>query len=544
MNTPVQPDQGGTAVRDFDVIVVGGGMGGIYGVHKFTEMGMSVLGIEGGGDVGGVWYHNRYPGARVDLESLDYCFHFDDKLFREWKWKERYATQPEILAYLNHVAERYDIKRHFLFNTRMTAGQWQPDQRRYHVKTDTGREVTGRFLIMATGNLSVPRKLDFPGLDEFKGETVQTANWPQREVTFKDRRIGIIGTGASGVQAIPLMAKEAKHLYVFQRTANYSVPAQNGPLDQGKFERCAADLKALWDGFMKHPGGSTLHVNLHPASDYTPAEQQALLEQAWQRGGHYMQTVFGDQGRSQATNDMVSEFVRNKIRSIVKDPAVAQKLLPYAYPIGTRRLCVDTGYYDTYNRDNVTLVDIKEDPIDRLNATGLRTQGGKQVDLDLLVFATGFNAFTGTLDPANIRNAEGKMPSDYWKRGPRTFLGLMSAGFPNLFIVTGPGSPSVLANMIVGNVQHMDLIAEFFAHMKRQGLTLIEPTEEGQDAWTREVAEAASQVLRLKVENYMVHVSADPDQKRTFVPFIGGFNRYVTKCREVVDRGFEGLRFA
>ena len=544
MNTSAKTDSGTAAVPAYDIIVVGGGMGGIYGVHKFKNQGLTVLGIEGGGDVGGVWYHNRYPGARVDVESLDYCFHFSDDLYKEWKWTERYAAQPEILAYLNHVADKYDVKRHYVFNTRMTGGQWKPEENRYHVTTSSGGHYTCRFLVMATGNLSVSRPLNFPGLADFKGEVVETSHWPHREVQLKDRRIGIIGTGSTAVQAIPRLAEAARHLYVFQRTANYSVPAQNGPLDEAKYNHISANLKTVWEGLLNHPAAAHISLGTRPATDFTPAQQQELLEIGWQRGGHNMNAIFSDQGRSKETNDIVAEFVRSKIRSIVKDPDVAKKLLPHEYPIGTRRLCVDTNYYATYNRDNVTLVDIKADPIEHITATGVKTKSGKQYDVDLLVFATGFNAFTGTLDPANIRNEEGKMPSDYWKRGPRTFLGLMTVGFPNLFIVTGPASPSVLANMIVGNVQHMDLISDFIAHMQKHGYQRIEPTVEGQDEWTREVAEAASQILRLNVENYMVHVSDDPDKKRTFVPFVGGFNRYVAKCREVGSNGYKDLRFA
>ncbi|CAN5184083.1 NAD(P)/FAD-dependent oxidoreductase [soil metagenome] len=527
---------------DYDVVIVGAGMGGIYAMHRYREQGLSVLGIESAADVGGVWYHNRYPGARVDIESYYYCFFFDKDLYEEWQWTERYPPQPEILAYLDHVATKYDVKRHFHFNTWMTGAQWEPDHDRYSVTTDTGEAYTCRFLVMASGQLSKPRKPAFEGLDDFQGEWVQTSQWPERHIELRGKRIAIIGTGSSGVQAIPVLAEAADQLYVFHRTANYSIPANNGPLDRPKYADIASRIDEVWAGLQQHPAAAPVPLGVKTASEYSPAEQHALLEERWAYGGHTMNGVFTDQGTTKETNDIVSEFVRDKIRSIVKDPATAQILVPTEYPIGSRRLCVDTDYYDTFNRDNVTLVDVTTDPIVRITPTGIQTENHHYA-VDLIVFAIGFNAFTGALEQANIRNETGEQPSDSWSRGPTAYLGLMAHGFPNLFLVTGPGSPSVLANMIVSNVQHIDFISATIDFMKQQGHTRIEASEKAQELWADEVAGAASRLLRLNVENYMVHVNED-DGSRMFIPYAGGFHTYAARCNEVIANDFEGFEFA
>jgi cyclohexanone monooxygenase len=527
---------------DYDVIVVGAGFGGLYGVYRFRRQGLSVLGIEGASGVGGVWYHNRYPGARVDVDSIDYCYYFSPELYREWRWSERYAAQPELLRYLNHVADRFELRKHFLFNTWVTGAQWRSDSGRYHVQTSTGRHLTCRFLVMTTGQLSAARKPDFAGLDDFKGEWVQTSHWPDRDVRFAGRRIGIIGTGSTGVQAIPMLAAEAKHLYVFQRSPNYSVPAVNGPLDEPLWDKIKARVEEERLELFANATASHMKRGKRPAGDFSLAERTAMLEEQWATGGHGMGALFSDQTVNKETNDFIAEFVRAKIRSIVKDPVVAEKLCPYDHPIGTRRLCLDTNYYDTYNRDNVTLVDVREHPIERITGSGIQTTNA-HYELDLIVFALGFHAFAGALDRANIRNEDGRQPSELWRSGPRTLLGLMTVGFPNLFIVTGPGSPSVLANMAVQNEYHIDWIGDCIAYMQERGFATVEPTEEAQDAWTAHVAEVSAKILRRFVKNYMVHVNAD-DGRRIFMPYVGGMDRYVRQANEIAANGYEGFRFS
>jgi cation diffusion facilitator CzcD-associated flavoprotein CzcO len=526
----------------YDVIVVGAGLGGLYAVKKFSQMGLSVLGLEQASGLGGVWFHNRYPGARVDVESLDYCYYFSPELYRDWQWTERYASQPELLAYLNHVADRFNLREKILFKTALTSAQWRPNTARYTVETSTGLTYTCRFLVMATGNLSAARAPDFPGLASFRGEWVQASHWPDRPVEIAGRRIAVIGTGSTGVQAIPVLAEQARHLTVFQRSPNFSVPARNGPLDTAKFQEAAADVPGRRRALLQTR--AAISSNLGPSlpfAGYTPAERQDRLERQWALGGQGMNRVFADQGTDKTANDAVADFVRAKIRQIVKNPAIAERLCPYDHPIGSRRLCVDTDYYQTYNRGNVTLVDIDANPITRITATGIQTATTHH-ELDLIVFAIGFHAFRGALDHVQILNEQGETPTTNWHRGPRTLLGLMTSGFPNLFLLTGPGSPSVLANMVVMNEEHVNFCAGLIAHMQAHGYATVEPEPAAEAAWGETVAEAAAKLLRLGVKNYMVHVNAD-DGSRVFMPYVGGLDRYTEICSAITENNYHGFAF-
>ncbi|WP_063886912.1 flavin-containing monooxygenase [Rhodococcus sp. LB1] len=525
---------------DYDAVVVGAGAGGIYAVHKLTQEGLRVIAFEGAPEVGGVWYHNRYPGARVDIESYFYCFP-DEDLYPKWTWKERYPAQPEILAYLNFAADTWGVREHIRFSTWVTGAQWEPAANRYRVTTSDGQSITGRYLVMASGQLSKARTPSFPGLENFRGRWVQTSHWPTDPVETAGKRIAVIGTGSSGVQAVPALAHDAESVTVFQRTANYSVPAQNVPLDQQKYSDYAGRVAELRETILHHPTGSDIPLGAGSAHDFTPEEQQTLLRERWARGGHTMNAVFSDQGTDIHANTIVADFVRERVREIVRDPDTAELLTPRAYPIGSRRLCVDTGYYEAFNRSNVHLVDVNNDPIQHITPDGIRTRD-HDFEFDLIVFALGFSAFTGALDEANIRNEFGEQPTDRWERGPRTLLGLMTRGFPNLFLLTGPGSPSVLANMILDNVQHVDFVADLLQHMNERGYTRVEPETHAQDEWTAHVAEAASHLLRLNVENYMVHVNRD-DGSRVFMPYVGGLDRYVDTCDKIAADDFTGFTF-
>lgn len=523
-----------------DVFVVGAGIGGLYAVHRFREDGYSVVGVEAASDVGGVWFHNRYPGARVDVDSTDYCYFFSQELYGEWQWSERYASQGELLRYMLFVVDRFDLRRLIRFDTRLVAAEWRGE--RWHLETSAGERFSAQFLVMASGNLSAARRPDFPGLDSYRGEWVQTSHWPDRPVAIKGRRVGVVGTGSSGVQVIPVVAQEAQHLHVFQRSPNFSVPAQNAGPDIETWQRISADVAGTWATFLASKAGSSLSVAERPLAAYEGAAVEAELERRWAAGGHSMGSVFSDQTTNPGTNAIVADFVRGKIRSIVKDRAVAEKLCPTDHPIGTRRLCVDTDYYATYNRDNVTLVDVREAPITGLYEGGIRTKA-RDYELDLVIFAIGFEAFTGQLDRVAFRNEKGEAPTDRWTRGPRTYLGLMTCGFPNLFLPTGPGSPSVLANMFAGNEYHVNWISRLMSHMRDKGLTTVTPTTEAEEAWTRHVAEVAQPLLRRQVRNYMVHVNAD-DGSRVFIPYAGGFDRYVRRCEEIAQAGYDGLAFS
>lgn len=536
------PVIGATAAGDhYDVAVVGAGVGGIYAVHRFVRQGLRVLGLEGAGGVGGVWYHNRYPGARVDVDSIDYSYHFSPEIADKWRWQERYATQASLLEYLEMVADSLDVTRHWRFGTELVSGRWDAGAARWLLGLSTGEEASARFVVMATGNLSESRRPDFEGIDRFGGEWVLTSHWPQRPVAIEGRRVAVVGTGSSGVQAATAIAELADHLFVLQRSANYSVPARNRPLAPG--EQCPGEqiLSEREELLTAYPAGTRIVRAPHPRARYTDAEQRQLLEAQWARGGQGMNAVFSDQAVDPVTNAVVSEFVRDKIRATVTDPATAETLCP-RYPIGTKRLILDTGYYEIFNRPNVTLVDVRAEPIAGITEAGI-VSGSVTYQVDLIVFALGFHAFRGVLDRVALRNAEGRGPTDAWDRGPRTVLGLMTCGFPNLFFPTGPGSPSVLANMILLNEFHADWIADCIARMDAHGWRAVEPTADAEAAWTAHVAEVSAPLLRRQVDNYMVHVNPD-DGSRVFMPYAAGLDRYVAKARDEVAAGYPSFRFS
>jgi cation diffusion facilitator CzcD-associated flavoprotein CzcO len=522
----------------YDVVVVGGGLGGIYAVHRFAQAQLTVLGLEGAPELGGVWHHNRYPGARVDLDSVDYCYHFSDELANRWRWSERYASQAELLQYLNLAADVTGVRPRFRLSTRMTAAQWHPEPACWQIDTSAGDRIAARYLVMTTGNLSATRAPAFPGLERFGGRWVLTGRWPQEPVDVAGQRVAVIGTGSSGVQVIPELAEAAEHLTVFQRTANYAVPAWNRPVERSLQDYLAGRRAEEREMLLASSVGTRVPLGRQPASAFSPQERTWLLERQWQHGGQGMTAVFSDESTDPESNQIASEFVRGKIRETVSDPGLAERLCP-RYPIGTRRLALHTGrYYETFNRDNVSLVHLPEDPIVEVTRTGIRTR--TQVhEVDLIVFALGFEAFTGALDGAGIRNADGQHPTDRWQRGPRTMLGMMTAGFPNLFLPTGPGSPSVLANMILGNEFAVDWIADAIVDLEGRGMRSIETTQEAETRWTQHVSDAASRLLRLREDNYMVHVNADGS--RRFVPYVGGLGRWVAHALAVADEGYGGF---
>jgi cation diffusion facilitator CzcD-associated flavoprotein CzcO len=526
---------------DYDVIVVGAGIGGIYACHRLTDSGMSVLGIEGASSVGGVWYHNGYPGARVDLEGLWYCYH-DPALYRDWKWTERYPAQPELLRYLNHAADRWDVRSRFQFRTWLRSADWDEAGHRWLATLDSGQRVSARFLIMTTGQLTVARPPVFPGLEDFDGEWVRTAHWPDPSPDLAGRRIGIVGTSASGVQAIPHLARAAEHLTVFQRTPHYVAPAHNGPLDPERIAQHVNRADRLWTEVIAHPGGTDLPLPAGPAADFDEAARRALLDARWAYGAHAMTSVFTDQGTDLAVNEIVAEYMRDKIRATVSAPSDAERLIPRAYPVGTHRLAVDVGYYETFNNANVDLVSLLENPIERVTRTGIQLREG-HVELDLLILATGFQPFVGALYQSHLSGV-GEVPmATHWERGPMAYLGLMTNEFPNLFMPTGPGSPSVLANMFAGNEHHVELIVDLIEHMAASGHTRVEAAVEDEQRWKAEMDRLARPLLRYEVNNYMVHVN-DDDGSRVFMPYPGGFNRYVETCERVVDEGYRGFEFA
>jgi cyclohexanone monooxygenase len=534
-NVPPQPAR-------YDVVVVGGGLGGLYALHRLRALGLDVRVFEAGSGVGGTWFWNRYPGARCDVESMEYSYSFSNDLQQEWVWPERYGTQPEILRYINHVADRFDLRRDIQLDTRVTSALFDPASGRWTVKTDKGDIISAQFCVMASGNLSTPRVPDFPGLGNFKGKWYHSGLWPHEGVDFSGLRVAVIGTGSSGVQMIPLIAAQADHLTVFQRTANFSLPARNAPLNPEKARLHKDQYQERRRAALDTPFGIAGHpAPTQSALEATEQERRRAYEAKWTEGGSISFLYsYTDLLVNKASNDTASEFVREKIRNIVRNPAVAEILAPKDHPIGTKRLCLDTNYYETYNRNNVSLVDVKPDPIVEITDKGLRTSSTEHGPFDAIVFATGFDAMTGALREIDIRVQGGGALADEWQAGPRTYLGLMMAGFPNMFVVTGPGSPSVKTQMILAIEQHTDWIADCLAHLRQRGYSRIEPVRPAQDAWVQHVNDVADGTLYPLANSWYVGANI-PGKPRVFMPYVGGFSGYKQKCDAVAGNGYEGF---
>jgi cyclohexanone monooxygenase len=523
----------------FDAIVVGAGFAGLYMLHRLNGMGLKARVYEAGGGVGGTWYWNRYPGARCDVESMQYSFSFSPELDQEWSWKERYAPQPEILAYAEHVAERFGLYRHIRFETRVTGATFDEAAICWHVKTERGDRVSAQFLIMAVGCLSAANRPDFVGIEDFRGPIYHTGEWPHRGVDFTGRRVGVIGTGSSAIQSIPIIAVQAKALTVFQRTPNYSVPAWNAPMNSAHEKAIKADYPALRAKARARPTGFYFPFNTQSALDARTEEREQQYETFWSRGGLPFLGAYGDLLFDKAANDTIADFARRKIRSIVTDPAVADLLSPDNV-FGCKRLCVDTGYFETYNLPHVKLVDVSKKPIERFTQAGI-VANGVEYPCDAVVTATGFAAMTGSFDRIRITGRGGVTLTEKWRTGPRTYLGLSTVGFPNFFMITGPGSPSVLASMIQAIEQHVDWMVDCVAHMRDVGARTIEPLLTHEDAWVEHVNEVAQVSLRSTCSSWYVGANI-PGQPRVFMPYIGGFPVYVQKCNEVMTQGFEGFQ--
>ena len=530
-------------VRNVDVVVVGAGFAGMYMIHRMKQSGRSVLCFEGGTDVGGTWYWNRYPGCRCDVESMEYSYDFDGDLQQEWEWTEKFATQPEILRYAQHVSHRFDLRPHIRFQTRVNSAVLDEAAGRWTVTTNDGEVTSTQFVVMATGCLSSANMPDFPGRDTFKGTLAHTGRYPHEGIDFVGKRVGVVGTGSSGIQSIPVMAQTAAQLTVFQRTAQFTIPARNGPLDPAEqaevkamYPELIAKNKRMFGGY-----GSRQQRPMRLSLETDPADFRAEMELLWERGGAMFLSSFRDTMRSPEANKLAADFVREKITETVQDRETARKLTPDGL-IGCKRLVIDTDYYDTYNRSNVSLVDISSEgtPITSITETGIRC-GEDHYELDVLIFATGFDAMTGSLLRVDIRGRNGESLAQAWEAGPVTYLGLNVNGFPNLFTVTGPGSPSVLANMIVGTEQHVDWISDCIEYMAAHGHDLIEAERDAVDAWVAHVNAVADRTVFPTCNSWYVGANI-PGKPRVFMPLLG-FPAYVDKCNEVVAKDYAGFRF-
>ena len=525
--------------RSVDIAVVGAGFAGMYMVHRARAVNLSVQVFEAGTDVGGTWYWNRYPGARCDIESVEYSYSFDNDLQQEWEWNQRYAGQPEILTYAQHVADRFDLRRDIQFSTRVTSAIFNEKSNNWRVTTDQGDVLTARFVVFATGCLSSTNVPHFIGADSFTGPTYHTGEWPHEGVDFTGKSVGLIGTGSSAIQSIPIIAAQAKHLTVFQRTATYSIPARNDTIDKEYVKEVKNNYNEFRDQNRQQMGafGSRIRRNEQSALEVSDSERRQEFERRWEEGGFAFLSSYNDFLLNNDANETVAEFVREKIYSIVTDPDTAKKLLP-TQVIGCKRLCLDTGYYETFNRSNVSLVDVGSDPIERITENGL-VAGGEEHTFDVLVYATGFDAMTGSLLKIDIRGRNNQPLAEAWDAGPVTYLGLSTAGFPNMFMVSGPGSPSVLTNMIMSIEQHVEWISNCISHIVSSGKTTIETTDKEHTGWLGFVHSVADMTMYPSCNSWYLGANV-PGKPRVFMPLLG-FPTYADKCTEVAANGYEGF---
>lgn len=527
-----------------DAVVVGAGLAGLCAMHHLCRRGLTVRAFEQGSGVGGTWFWNRYPGARCDVESVDYSFGFDDALQQEWIWTERYAAQPEILRYTEHVADRFHLRELISFDTRVVSAEFDESDYRWLVRTDSGEALRARWCVMATGCLSTPQLPDIPGIETFAGEKIHPGRWPQdRVVELAGRRVGILGTGSTGIQLVSALAETVEQLTVFQRTANYSMPAHNHPLGAQEL----ADIKADYPrrrivarqtrrGFPLPPVVTTKSV-----FDFGPSEQRERLVRSWANGGAIFTSTFGDLGRDARANQIAADFVRERIREKVADPEVAELLCPHDHPLGGKRPCVDTGYYEVFNRNNVRLVDLKTEPIIAFTADGVTTAAGP-VPLDVMIFATGYDAITGTLRAIDIVGREGQRLRDHWADRPSAYLGLCTSGFPNLFLLTGPGSPSVLCNMTVSIEQHVELMMRLLDEARQRAAVTVEAEPWAEEQWADHVNEIAASTLMLSAASWY-RGSNIPGKPDAFMPYAGGMAAFIGECDEILAADCRGFQF-
>ena len=531
-----------STTRQVDLVIVGAGFAGLYQLHRARGLGLKTQVLEAGDGVGGTWFWNRYPGARCDVESLDYSYSFSDELQQEWNWSERYAPQPEILRYINHVADRFDLRKDIQFNSRVKSATFDESRVRWTVETEAGEKFDAQYLIMATGCLSIPQPPKFKGLEGFKGKWYHSADWPREGVDFTGKRVGLIGTGSSGVQMVPVIAEQAAHLTVFQRTANFSVPAQNEPLSEETLAQVKANYAERRALGREAVTGVFLMANDKSAVEVSDEERLKEFEFRWRGagGGFRMLRAFNDLLRNPVSNKHAADFARSKIRAVVKDPVKADLLCPKEdLPFGTKRLCVDTNYYETFNRDNVDLVDVKANPITEVTPNGLRTTTSEH-ELDAIIFATGFDAMTGALLSMDIRGTGGQTLREKWAAGPRTYLGVSIAGFPNMFVIAGPGSPSVLSNVVHSIETHVNWLSDLLERTRAQGIQRIEAEQAHEDKWVDHVNEAANQTLYPVGNSWCVGANM-PGKPRVFMPYVAGVPAYRRIIEGVAEKDYEGF---
>ncbi len=528
--------------EELDVIIVGAGFSGLYMLYKMRKTNLKALIIERASDAGGTWFWNRYPGARCDIESIEYSYSFSDELQQEWNWSNRYSDQSEILDYINYVVKKFNLKENIVFNTSVKSATFDENLKNWIVETDSN-SYSSKFCVMATGTLSSIKQPNFDGLENFKGDWYVTGEWPHEKLDFTSKKVAIIGTGSSAVQSIPVIAEEAKNLTVFQRSPNYTIPANNRPLT----EKELSNAKSSYDQIREKAKYTRAGIGYNQFEerkllDLSSEEIKKELNNRWKMGGQEIFTAgFTDVGVDVEANKIVADFVKSKIKEIVKDPNVAELLSPED-AIGCKRLCADTNYFETYNRENVELIDLNSNPINSITENGILTKN-KEFKFDTIIFATGFDAMTGALQAIDITGKNGKKLKQVWKDGPKSFLGLLINGFPNLFTVTGPGSPSVLTNMMVAIEQHVEWISDCINFLSKSNLNEVEADELFQIEWMDHIEEVAKNTLRYTCNSWYVGANV-PGKKRVFMPYAGGFGKYREKCDEIAENNYSILRIS
>ena len=523
-----------------DVFIVGAGFAGMYLLHRMRGLGFSARVYDKAAGVGGTWYWNRYPGARCDIRSLDYSYSFDPELEQEWEWTEKFATQPEILKYANHVADRYNLRTDIQFNTAITSALWDDSRKRWTIETDQGDVVDAQHFVLAVGTLSTPKLPEIPGIETYKGETYQTSLWPHEGVDFTGKRVAVIGTGSSAIQSIPLIAAQAKQLTVFQRTPNFSMPAGNRALTKEEIHEVKSDYRNYRIAQQTSFFGQPINFEQVPAFSVTEEDRRKTFQGGWDRGDLVgLIGAYSDILTEKKANDTAADFIRDKIRSIVKDQEVAEALCPYDHPVGTKRPCLDSNYYATFNLEHVRLVNLRKTPIAEITPNGINTTD-EQFEFDAIVYATGFDAMTGSLLKIDIRGKGGIKLADQWTDGPTTYLGISVANFPNMYTITGPQSPSVLSNMMVSIEQHIDWITDLFVNMRDKGQKVIEATQNAQDEWVAHNAEVGNATLYPLANSWYMGANV-PGKPRVFLPYLGGVGPYREKCDEIAAAGYPGF---
>lgn len=526
-----------------DVIVVGAGFGGLYATWKFREMGLKIQCFEAGGDVGGVWYWNRYPGARVDLPSIDYSYGFSREIEQEWTWSEYFAAQPELMRYFDFVAKKLDLRKHYKFNTRVARAAWDEAAGCWVVETQAGERFEATYCVMATGPLSVPRDPDIPGLDRFQGELYRAAKWPHTPVNYAGKRVAVLGTGSTGIQIVQEVGPQAGALFVLQRTPSFTMPMRNHALDADYVAEVKRHYPALRESARNSPAGGLRPASTRAFFSVAPHERMALLEDAWRHGGLAMLGTFSDLLFNEEANEHVAEFIRGKIGEVVKDPVTAEKLKPRGYPVFARRPCLDSSYYETYNLPHVHLVDLNEDAIAEITERGVRLASGREIELDMLILATGYDGLTGAMTAFEVKGRHGQTVNQKWSEGARSYMGLMLGGFPNLFMTTGPNGPAALANIVRISENDVDWIAALMTHMDKHGLATVEPTHQAEEAWMQIVFQGAQRTLLSKAKTWYVGANVK-DKPQGLTLFTGGFPKYREYCNQVIQSGWRDLAFA